>query len=310
MIARALEAMGRHAPRLLAAGVLVALFVPWLTPYFRPLLVPALIFPMVIALMRIDWGEMIAHAKRPWVVALFAVWCLILCPLGMAVAAPLIGASPPIEAALVLMAAAPPIISSAAIALMLGLDAPFAVVAIVATTALVPVTLPPIALGLLGIEVDIGLGTLMLRLAAIIGGAFAIALLVRRIVPTEALRRQAPRLDGLSVISLWIFALAIMDGVNAALMERPAFVIGVTLLSFVANLALQAASALAFAWAGRRLALTIGLLGGNCNMGLVLTALADRAELDTVVYFAMAQFPMYVLPAIIQPIYRRLLRLS
>lgn len=310
MIARGLEWMGRHAPKLLAAGVLVALFVPWATPYFKPLLVPALIFPMVIALMRIDWGEMVLHAKRPGIVAAFAVWCLIVSPLGMAALAPLLGVSAPIKSALVLMAAAPPIISSAAIALMLELDAPFAVVAIVVTTALVPITLPPLALGLLGIEIDIGLEALMLRLALIIGGAFVIALVLRRLIRPATLQRQAPRLDGLSVLSLWIFALAIMDGVNATLLERPAFVIGVTLLSFGANLLLQAASALAFAWSGRRLALTVALLGGNCNMGLVLTALADRAHPETVVYFAMAQFPMYMLPAIIQPIYRRLLRSS
>lgn len=310
MIASSLEWAGRHAPKLLAAGVLAALFLPWLTPYFKPLLVPALILPMVIALMRIDWEEMVAHAKRPGIVALFAIWCLIVCPLAMASAAPLVHATPPIETALVLMAAAPPIISSAAIALMLGLDAPFAVVAIVATTALVPFTLPPVALGLLGIEIDIGLGALMLRLGLIIGGSFAVALVVRRLVSPATLVRQAARLDGLSVLSLWIFAFAIMDGVNATLMARPDFVIGVLFLSYAANLALQAASGLAFAWAGRKIALTVALLGGNCNMGLVLTALADRAEADTIVYFAMAQFPMYTLPALIQPIYRRLLRSS
>jgi BASS family bile acid:Na+ symporter len=46
---------------------------------------------------------------------------------------------------------------------------------------------------------------------------------------------------------------------------------------------------------------------GNCNMGLVMVALADKADFDVIVFFAMAQIPMYMLPALLRPIYRRLL---
>jgi BASS family bile acid:Na+ symporter len=44
---------------------------------------------------------------------------------------------------------------------------------------------------------------------------------------------------------------------------------------------------------------------GNCNMGLVLVALAGNAPFDTVMFFALGQIPMYTLPALLMPLYRR-----
>jgi BASS family bile acid:Na+ symporter len=41
-------------------------------------------------------------------------------------------------------------------------------------------------------------------------------------------------------------------------------------------------------------------------MGLVLVALADKANFDVIVFFAMAQIPMYMLPALLFPVYTRL----
>ena len=57
---------------------------------------------------------------------------------------------------------------------------------------------------------------------------------------------------------------------------------------------------------GQAAALTLGILTGNCNMGLVMVSLADRAVFDMVVFFAMGQLPMYMLPGLLQPVYRRL----
>ena len=48
------------------------------------------------------------------------------------------------------------------------------------------------------------------------------------------------------------------------------------------------------------------MLTGNCNMGLVMVALADKAEFDMVVFFAMGQLPMYMLPGLLYPVYKKL----
>ncbi len=48
-------------------------------------------------------------------------------------------------------------------------------------------------------------------------------------------------------------------------------------------------------------------MAGNCNMGLVLVTLAGGADADTAMFFAVGQLPMYTLPMLLTPLYRRLL---
>jgi BASS family bile acid:Na+ symporter len=212
-----------------------------------------------------------------------------------------------LEIAIVLMAAAPPILAAAAIALMLGLDGALALVAGLVATLLTPLTLPPLALALLGLDLQIGVWAFMGRLAVIIGAAFAAALALRRLLGPDRIAELSRPLDGMVVILLLIFAVAIMDGVTETLLARPATVLLWLAAAFVANPLLQLLGMAAFSWLGRRGAMTAGLITGNCNMGLILAALPPESDFDVVLYFAVAQIPMYMLPALILPLYRRLL---
>lgn len=302
-----LDYLGRHATRFLAGGALLGLLVPQLATLARPLLILGLVVPLIIALVRLDWSAIAAYAQRPALVGVIVVWMLVISPALMWLALKLFDLPPALVQALVLMAAAAPIISCAALSLIMGLDAALAVVVVVVTTALMPFSLPSVALALLGLQIDIDLATFMLRLALIVGGAFAAAFVVRKFVPREKLAANAQVLDGASVAILLIFILAIMDGVTAVALARPAYVALVTLAAFIANIALQALGALVALKLGLRQALTVGFMTGNCNMGLVMVALADKADFNVIVFFAMAQLPMYMLPALLRPVYRRLL---
>ena len=306
---RVLDLLGQHATLVLAGGVLLGLLAPPLASLARPMLLPGLLIPLVIALLRLDWRALAAYARRPGMVALISAWLLVASPLAMWLALKAFNLPPALAQGLTLMAAASPIISCAAISLILGLDAALAVVVIVVTTALLPFTLPTLALALLDLKIDIDLGTFMLRLALMVGGAFAAALALRRVVPREKLEANARMLDGVSVATLLLFALAIMDGVTAVALARPGYVLLVTVAAFAANVVLQCLGTLASLRLGMRSAVTVGLMTGNCNMGLVMVALADKADFDVIVFFAMAQIPMYMLPALLAPVYRRLLAL-
>ncbi len=303
---RALDFAGTHATRLLAAGVLIGLAIPPLAAALRPLLLPSIVISLVLALVRLDWSAFGDYARRPALVGAMLVWFLGVSPVLVWLALQPLPLPAPLVTGLVLMAAASPIVSGAAISLLVGLDAALAVVAIVATTALVPLTLPPLGAALLGVALEVDLATFMLRLALIVGGAFAIAGLARRFVPETTIARNARTLDGGAVIGMVVFAIGIMDGVTAFALDRPGYVVGATLAAFAANLALQAVGAMVWARNGMRRALTVGLLTGNRNMGLVLVALGPDAGFELVAFFALAQIPMYVLPALLLPLYRRL----
>lgn len=303
---RLLRFLGEHATICLVVSVFIGMFVPVLAGIFRPLLPIFIVLPLTLALMRIDWAELGAYLKRWPLILILCFWMLVASP--VLVWAVLLNSdvAPGVVSGIVLMAAAPPIVSAAAIALFVGLDGAIIVVSTVAAMWLVPLVLPPMALELLNLELDLSLLEFSLRLGIVVTIAFSAAWIGRRVLGPERLARNSSILDGLAVISLFMFVVGVFDGVWEMTVANPWHVIGATALSFVFNIGLQVVSAALFWRLGRRVALSIGLMSGNCNMGLVLITLADRAEPDVIMYFAVAQIPMYVLPALLTPIYRRL----
>lgn len=287
--------------------MLIGLFVPQLATLLAPLLVPTLLIPLALALVRLDWSAFRVYAGRPLLVALLVVWLLGVSPALMSAALAPLDLPPALRHALVLSAASSPIVSCAAISLILGLDAALAVVVVLLSTALVPLTLPPVALALLGMRLEIEIWSFMLRLGMLVGVTFAAALVIRALVPAKVLERNARMLDGIAVLNMVLFAIAIMHGVTALALERPGYVLGVTAAAFAANVLLQALGTAAFWRLGPRAALTAGLMTGNCNMGLVMVGLGPQADIDLVVFFAMGQLPMYMLPGLLFPLYRRVL---
>jgi BASS family bile acid:Na+ symporter len=70
-------------------------------------------------------------------------------------------------------------------------------------------------------------------------------------------------------------------------------------------LGLYIIAALIFWRMGPRTAMAIGLVSGNCNMGLMYLVLADQAPLDLLIFFAIGQIPMYFFPALLAPLINR-----
>jgi BASS family bile acid:Na+ symporter len=297
--------LGRHGGAVIALGVFVGLLVPPLATLLRPLLVPAILTPFLIALLRIDWRRLSGHLGRPAGTVAALLWLLVVSPALVHLVLMPFGLPEAIHGGLVLMAAAPPLMASGYLALMLGLDATLAVTLTLLSTALMPFTLPLVGLYLLGVDIDVPLGDLMLRLALVVGGSLVLAWLLRWLLPADFTRRHAEPLDGLAVLGLLLFAIAIMDGVTGLLLRAPQFVLACALAVYAFNLSLQLVGSLAFAWLGRRGALTLGLCSGSGNLGLLLAALADRASFELLVFVATAQLPIYTLPVLQRYLYHR-----
>ncbi|MBK1698862.1 hypothetical protein [Rhodovibrio salinarum] len=304
---RLLALLSRHATRVLFAGVFIGLAVPPLAAAARPYLLIGVIALLTAMLLRVDWTAMGAYLRRPVLATALLVWLLGGAP--VVVWLVLLPADLPdsLNVSLVLMAAAPPILSAAAIAVLLGLDGALAIVVGLIATLLTPLTVPPMALVLLGLDLNISVGMFMGRLAGIVGPAFVLSLLLRKLAGPDRLERARPEIEGVTVLVMLYFGIAIMDGVTARLLSEPGIVAGWTLAAFIANPALQLIGGLAFAWLGRRGALTVGLMSGNCNMGLLLAALPSGTDFNVLLYFAVAQLPIFMLPALMLPLYRRLL---
>jgi hypothetical protein len=83
-------------------------------------------------------------------------------------------------------------------------------------------------------------------------------------------------------------------------------VIELTALAFTLALALIAITALVFLRAGRARALAIGLIAANRNVGLMPAATGFLVPDVAWLYFALAQFPIYLLPHLLKPLAKRL----
>ena len=303
---RALAVLGRHGTWFLAIGLFIGLVLPPLATLVRPTL-NALIFVLTTAaFLGIDWPALRAHARRPLLLLVMLVWLLVATPVLTALAARAFGLPQPLAQGVVLWAASPPLISVPAIALLLGLDGALALLLMVSGIFLMPFTLPPLVLGLIGLQLGVGILPLMQKLVLFVGGAALAAAVLRRLIGTERLRRHALEVSGLNVLILLLFAIGIMDGVTPLLLKEPRQLLLYAATALGASLVLQAVSFAAFAFLPRLSALTIGLVGGNNNMAVVWATLGSAATPELTLFFAVVQLPIYVLPAALKPVYRRL----
>jgi len=306
MILHVLAWLGRHGTALMALGIAAGLAAPPLAHFLAPTLPPLIFLVTVATLLRLDWPQVLEHARRPHRIALVVAWSLLVTPLVVTLAAHVFNLPQSLAQAMVLWAASPPMMSLPAIAYLLGLDGALALVVMVSGTLLVPLTLPPLVFGLTGIDTGIGVLPLMARLAMFVGATVLIASALRRFIGPERLRRRSDELNGLNVLLLVAFAVAVMDGMWSRIAQEPWNVLFYAFSAIAAGVLMQALSFTAFSWLDRPSSLTIALIGGNKNMAIVWASLAGATSRDLMLFFACLQLPIYLLPAALAPIYRRL----
>jgi BASS family bile acid:Na+ symporter len=308
-LAAALSWLGRQGTRAVAASIFIGIILPPLAALFKPIFAYALFVLLCLAFLRVDPAQVRAHFSRPLIVGAAVAWMMLATPLLIGLTLVLFGVPdrlPGLYVAMILQAAAPPVISAPTLAALMGLDAALSLATLVVCTAVTPFTAPMFATLFVGPGMAISPVALGGKLLALLAGAAILAMLVRRFAGTEWVARQNERIDGLSVVALFFFAVALMDGVLASIISEPLKVLGLTLLSFALSLGLVALTAFVFARLGMSQALALGLAAGNRNMGLMLAAAGAAVPDLTWLYFAVAQFPIYLMPAMLKPLARRL----
>jgi len=298
--------LGRHARWALPAGVFVGVALPDLAALLRPLLTYLVIGTLTTALLRLDWDRLVQAARRPALPGWIALWQLVASPLVVWFGTGFAGLAPDLRLVLVLQAAAPPIGSAAVFAMILGLDGVLAVVATVASTLVLPLTLTPLV-GLLlpqtGLQVD--LAAFFVRVTLVVAAPFALSFALRRAIGSARLARNDGLLAGLNVVLLVVFAIVVMDGVTARMLRDPEFIGELLLVACVATALLHLAGFALFRRAGAAAAYGAALLSGNRNMGLMLAITAGTAGPTFSLYVGVTQIPMYFAPLALTPFVRR-----
>lgn len=263
---------------------------------------------MTLVLLRVDPVRLLSWLRRPLLVLALLAWLLLASPLVAFAVTHVTGLDGALGAALVIMATGCAATSAPAFARLVGLDGEIALVAAVLSTLLVPFTAPPLALGLLGVDLSISVAGLMARLGLVVGLPLLLSIAIRWLAGPERLARWGRAVDGATVLLVVVYGFGVMDGMLARLLAEPAWVAGGLALAFAGNFGLNALTALAFAPAGRRVALSAGLLSGNRNMALYLAVLPATTDARILLFFALCQFPLFLSPFLLRPVYDRLRR--
>jgi BASS family bile acid:Na+ symporter len=304
MILRGLELVAQRTTWVLAAGVFAGIAWQPLAGIFAPWLEAFIVMNLSLSMMRIEPAALRDYLRRPVLIATIFVFSMGIAPLVLWGFTSAAGIDGPVGAGIVFHALATPIMSGSALCILFGLDAALALIVTVLSYALVPFTLPPLALWLLGIELDVTVLELMWRLGRIIGVSFLIAFAARKILGADFLKAQASRMDGIMVFGMVGVAVSLMSGLPEFAAAKPNYTAVVTATTFAINIGLQITATALFWRIGRRAALTIGLITGNTNTALVMAALGENAPYELLVYFVVGQFPIYILPLVAVPIYR------
>ena len=148
-LAAALAWLGRQGTRAVAASLFIGVMLPPLAALLKPIFAYALFALLCLAFLRVDPAEVRAHFSRPALVAAAARLddarhaaadravrsSCSACPTSL----------PGLYVAMILQAAAPPVISAPTLAALMGLDAALSLATLVVCTAVTPLTAPVFA---------------------------------------------------------------------------------------------------------------------------------------------------------------------
>ena len=299
---------GRHGTIAVALSVLIGLALPMLAAFFKPLLGPAIIMLLILAFLRVDPSALAGLARRPALPALSVLWIMVAMPAIVGVlfdASGLAASLPGLYLMLMLQACAPGLMSSPALAALIGVDVALTLAGLLLTMIVAPVVAAVFTHVFLGVTIITPVD-FAIRLFLLIAGSAAAAAVIRRFAGTARIEQSREMMDGLSVVGMFVFVMAAMDGVAAYFIAAPLFVAALTLLTFALSLGTMLATTLLFLASGRERALSIGILAANRNVGIMLTATGFAVPELAWLYFGLAQFPIYLLPLVLKPLARRL----
>lgn len=206
-----------------------------------------------------------------------------------------------------LVCAAPPISGSPNLVLLLRGDGQLAMRWLMLGTAVLPLTCLPVLLLLFpGQSISIMFRPSLVLLALIVGSVL-LALLVLRFLHARSISPSTESLDGLSAIVLALMVIGLMSAVHHP-ETRLVDILAMLLLATGVNAGLQCLGVVvAKALNQNRVrTTTYGVVSGNRNIALYLTALPAVQTEPLLLFIACYQVPMYLTPLIGDVLYRRL----
>lgn len=301
--------IGKHGSRAVAISIFLGIALPDVSATLKPFIPQAIFALLVVAFLKVDVIAVRSIFSRPKAVILATFWAMIVLPAllgGLILALDIEQYFPGIMIAFALMIAAPPIMAAPAFASFLKLDGALSLSVLVLMLVITPLTAPLLTNWLSGGELSMNVIELSLRLSGYLAGSVCVAFLLRRLIGRSRIEQNSHSIDGINVLLMFLFAISLMDGFQDWLVKDLSLVLTLTAFAFVISLVQILSTHFVFYKLGHVKALTIGLASGNRNMGLMVAAAGAMMPDMSWLWFAVVQFPIYLLPLFLGPIARKI----
>lgn len=292
------------------SGLVLGLALPGLAAALNPILAPSVVLLLLVSMLRVAPAA-IGAALGSWRLLGFVwTWALLVCPfLALWIGAAL-GLATDLDHALSVSAAAPPLLFGAMFAAVTGLNAGLALVGVVGGTLLAALTLPLVAAGA-GLDLgSVSTGAFLLRSLVVVAGTALVAWAIRKALGQARMDAHKTSFEGIGVVLMIVFAVAVMDGITALAFADPGRLASFVAAAFALNLVLQLGTAALFWRQGAATAATLAIVAGFRNNGLLLAILPPPIPPEIVLFVAAAQFPIYIVPSLFWPLYTRAARVD
>ena len=211
----------------------------------------------------------------------------------------------PGRSAVVLVLAAPALIGSPNLAILVDADPEPAFRLLALGTALLPLTMLPTfwLLPQLGDFTSAVWGAA--RLLGTIGGAIVLGFLVSAVFWPTRSEDQTEVLHGVMTVALAVIVIGLMAALRPAFQQSPLEVAVWMALAFAVNFGMQALTY----FASRRLglgreAVPFSIVSGNRNVAIFLITISPDAAEPLLVFLGCYQVPMYLTPILTRSFYR------
>ena len=297
---------------ILAGAVFTGLVFPELSEWFAPALYPSLFCIMLFTLVPIDVVALIKQfrALAPLSLAMVAVQ-MILMPLLVWALIVWINPNWPYAHYVFVTVCAGSIFGAPAFVRLLGIDDSIALLGVVFSTLLLPLSLPIMMRLMDGVFAVHGITEISFaalnfteygaRLLIYIALPLVVSILYHEIVKryVNNQTRVVYWCKALVTIALVIFAIAVMDGVTPLFFQRPAHVTMLFFWVMVVHIALFILPFVLFRYLGNDAAISAGMLSSYRNLGLVVAICGQFLSDEFLIFVGLWQIPMYLSPLVL-----------
>lgn len=306
MLTISLHAAAKYGRFILVLGLFGGVLLPDLAQAMKPWLPELVAVLLFLAAVRIGLRQVLGSLADLKASLLLVVVFQIAMPLLMFALARAVGLGEVLTTAIVLMAAAAPLLGASNLTILTGNDPAPALRLLAIGLALLPLTIVPTLLILPAIgSIDV-IATASVRLFGLVAGVAGLGFAVRHYFFRDLSTSGVQVLDGMSAIAMAIVVIGLMAAIGPALQNDPAVVLRTFALAVVCNFGLQLVMYVLAGSAGSDVnRVAYAIVAGNRNMAFFLAALPASVMDPLFLFIGCYQIPMYLTPLVLGRLYRR-----